>query len=105
MSQPTKTDERPGGADDRPGPRDLTVTIHNEDNGEVATVHAGPGTPVRTIVERMYREFNLEQQPGDRLQCEGGDDVFAHLDEHLGDYAEKHCPKLVWLFAGDQGGA
>jgi hypothetical protein len=82
------------------------VQIHNEENGENETITAGRGEPVRVIIEKMYRAFGLERQEGDRLRCKGsGEDVFAHADEHLGDYQAKHCPKLSWLFVGDTGGA
>lgn len=85
---------------------ELQVTVHNEDDGDVATIPGRPEQWVREIVEAMYAAFNLEKQPGDRLRCEaGGDDVFAHMDETLEAYRAIHCHTLVWLFAAEQGGA
>lgn len=84
----------------------LEVTVHNEDNGEVVTISGHPNTPVSEIVDEMYGKFGLERQPGDRLRCEGdGGDVLSHEGEHLNEYSKRFCSALVWLFAGDQGGA
>lgn len=85
--------------------KDLVVKVHNEDSGDVIELSAGPGTPVRTLIDRLYDKFGLTSQTGDRLRCEGGSDVAPHADMHLGDYAAQHCSELVWLFAGAQGGA
>lgn len=85
--------------------RNLVVKVHNEDSGDMIELPAGPGTPVRALIDRFYREFGLTPQTGDRLRCEGGPDVTPHADMHLGDYAAQHCTNLVWLFSGAQGGA
>lgn len=83
----------------------MTVTVHNEDSGDVATLEAGRGTPVRTLLQRAYNEFNVEPRPGDRIRCDNGVDLTPHMDAHLGDLAANVCESLVWLFSGDQGGA
>jgi hypothetical protein len=85
--------------------KNLVVRVHNEDSGDVIELPAGPGTPVSTLIDRLYDKFGLTPQTGDRLRCEGGSDVTPHADMHLGDYAAQHCSDLVWLFAGAQGGA
>ena len=87
--------------------QDLVITVYNEDNGVPEDLRAGPGTPVSTLVTRMYEKFRIERQPDDRLRCEGtGEDVFAHAGVHLRDYLEAgHCPDLRWTFAGGTGGA
>jgi hypothetical protein len=87
--------------------QDLVISVYNEDNGLSEDLHAGRGTPVSTLIERMYEKFRLERQPDDRLRCEGtGEDVFAYAGTHLGDYLQVgHCPNLQWLFAGGTGGA
>jgi hypothetical protein len=87
--------------------QDLLVSVYNEDNGLSEDLRAGRGTPVSTVIERMYEKFRLERQPDDRLRCEGtGEDVFAYAGMHLGDYLEAgHCPDLRWTFAGGTGGA
>ncbi len=85
----------------------LVVTVVNEENGRDYPLHAGPGTPLKTLIERMYRELKVERQLDDRLRCEGsGEDVFGFAEMHLGDYLRAgHCPDQVWLFAGGTGGA
>lgn len=84
-----------------------TVTVINEDNGLPYPLHVGRGQTIGKIMEQMYKKMKLERQPGDRLRCEaGGEDVFAFSEMRLRDYlAAGHCPDLVWLFAGDTGGA
>lgn len=87
---------------------DLTVTVTNKNNGKQDQFKAGPGTPVSTIIDRMYSSTNLgigNPSPQDRLQCKGGDDVFQYKNMHLGDYRQQHCPKLKWEFSGPTGGA
>jgi len=84
----------------------LEVTIHNEDNGAVVKIDGHPNSSVHEVVSEMYSKFRLDRQTGDRLRCEGnGGDVFSHEAEDLNEYAKRFCSKLVWLFAGDQGGA
>jgi len=87
--------------------KNLTVTIHDEDSGgPPISLPAGPGTPVRTVIERLYAELGTERRPGDRLRClANGSNVFGHEAEHLGDYAVSVCTDLVWAFARDTGGA
>jgi hypothetical protein len=87
--------------------KDLTVVVHDEDaGGKPHEISAGPGTPVRVVVERFYKEFGSEHQDGDRLYCLAtGEDVFSHGDEHLGDYAKSSCSTLEWGFARPTGGA
>lgn len=85
----------------------LTVTVHNEDQGgKPITIKAGSGTPVREIIEQMYKELKIQRQQGDRLTClANGQDVFQHANEHLGDYQRSSCSKLEWGFARPTGGA
>lgn len=85
--------------------QDLIVVVHNEDDGSVAEIHAGPGTPVRVVLDRAYREFGIEAQAGDRIRCESGQDLAPHLDLKLRDFVDEVGCSLTWLFAGDQGGA
>lgn len=86
---------------------DLEVTIHDEDvGGDPILVHAGPGTPIQTIIDRFYHDINASRQADDRLRCIGsGADVFAHAGLHLADYAESSCADLVWAFTRGTGGA
>jgi hypothetical protein len=89
---------------DPDGQRGLTVTVHNEDNGDSLELHAGPGTPVGTLIRRMYEKWRIERRDGDRLRCgDGGETLWGHEDEKLGEFAER-CG-LTWLFAGEHGGA
>ena len=87
--------------------QDLTVTVHNEDEGGAPIVlHAGPGTPVKTIIERFYEQLGVERKPTDRLTCLAtGADVFSHNEEHLGVYAESQCATLEWGWSRATGGA
>jgi hypothetical protein len=89
---------------------DLTVTVTNENNGKTDTFHAGPGTPVSTIIERMYESTKLGIGRGrsseDRLRCkENGEDIFQFSALHLKELQEKHCNSLNWKFSGPTGGA
>lgn len=83
----------------------LTIVIHNEDNGNELELAAGPGTPVGTVIQRMYAKWRIEPQSGDRLRCDEGGSVLGHEAEHLGDFVAAHCPSKTWVFVGDQGGA
>lgn len=86
--------------------RELLVTVHNEDNGLPVEIHAEPESLVSTVIAKMYEKFNLTRKPNDRLRCEStGADVFAYANDRLSAYEHTRCRDLVWLFAGDQGGA
>lgn len=87
--------------------RELGVTIHDEDDGTVAHVTGTPEELVGAVVDRFYKDdLHRERRGGDRLWCEAnGSDVFSRLNERLEQYAKTECRALVWLFAGDQGGA
>ena len=99
-----KHDDKGNGSD-----KGQSIVIHvvNEDNGDQFDLHAGKGTPVGTLIERIYEKIKVTRQSDDRLRCEGsGEDVFPSVNLHLGDYLESgHCAGLVWLFAGGTGGA
>lgn len=92
---------------DRARPGLLTVTVYDLDaGGDPITVSRGKGVPVRQVIEAVYKELNTHPAPGDRLLCQStGESVGAFADMHLGQYAEKHCPDLVWTFSRDTGGA
>lgn len=85
--------------------QDLQVVVHNEDDGTKETMPAGPGTPVRTVLDRAYKKFGIEPGPGDRVRCESGQDLTPYLDLKLRDLVEQVDGCLTWLVAGDQGGA
>ncbi|SRR5216683_2120146 len=86
---------------------DETVEIHDEDDGTVFRAEAEAGSRVSSVVDRFYKDhLHRDRRFGDRLGCEAtGDSVFGHLDETIEHYEKTACLKLVWLFAGDQGGA
>lgn len=86
---------------------ELTVTVHDEDaGGKPIKVEAARSATVATVIEKIYDHLHSQHQDGDRLRCEAtGDDVFGHVAERLGDYAESSCEKLEWLFARKTGGA
>lgn len=93
------------------GQGQVTIKVVNEDNGKEISVDGGQGTPIKTMIEEMYRKlkdkFGVTRQADDRLRCESsGADVFQFSEQHLKDYlAAGSCPDLVWLFAGGTGGA
>jgi len=59
-------------AEAAPG-KDLTVVIHDEDSGgQPHQVHAGPGTPVREVIDRFYKEL-ATRAPGRRPPVLPGD--------------------------------
>jgi len=83
---------------------DIEVTVYNEDDGTTIPLKAGPGTPIRTVIDKMYHELKREPQPNDRLRLKGtGEDVFAKRDMHMSEAFGGG--DLVWVFAGDTGGA
>lgn len=86
---------------------DLTVVVHDEDaGGKPFEIHAGPGAPVRTVIDRFYKELDTGHQEGDRLICLGnGQDVFSHAQEHLGDYQTSNCTALEWGYSRPTDGA
>lgn len=83
---------------------DIEVTVYNEDDGTTITLKAGPGTPVGTLIERMYSDLRRQRQANDRLRLrDTGEDIFPKSDLHMSDaFADK---QPFWLFAGDTGGA
>lgn len=85
----------------------LTVTVHDEDaGGDPFQIPAGPGEKVSKVIAALYRLLNTSPRESDRLLCaENGDSVPPHADEHLRDYANQVCSKLVWTYARDTGGA
>jgi hypothetical protein len=94
-----------GGNPDTP----ITVTVHNEDNGDVYELHGGQGEPLENLVKQLYDvHLKTTRKPGDRLRCESsGQDVFAYADEGMtvGTYFATHCTDRTWLFAAETGGA
>lgn len=100
-SEIATTDTKPTGAGL------LIVTVYDLDaGGDPIVVSRGGGAPVRTVIETVYQELNTEPAPGDRLLCQAsGESVGAYSNMHLGEYAEAHCPGLVWTFSRDTGGA
>src|SRR5437870_3896366 len=88
--------------------QNITIAVHNEDNGSNYEFNAGPGTPISAIITRLYSEkLRRERQNDDRLRCElSGEDVFAFTALHLRDYFEQgHCRDGKWVFVGGTGGA
>jgi hypothetical protein len=86
---------------------ELTVTVLNELNTKKEQFQAGPGTPVSTIVDRMYASPKLgigSRSSNDRLLC-GQDNVLTHTSMHLEDYKDQFCGRLQWVFTGPTGGA
>jgi hypothetical protein len=100
---PVNSHETPAAKDPR---RDITIIVVHEDSGREAKLQAGPGTPVRTMIERAYSELGLERNPADRLRVEStGTNVLEHQDQHLGDFLKLAGNDSVWLLAGPTGGA
>lgn len=86
--------------------RKITITVVHEDSGREVELQAGPGTPVRTMIERAYSELGIEPNPADRLRVEStGTNVFEHQEQHLGDFLELVGNDTDWLLAGPTGGA
>ena len=68
----------------------ITITVVHEDSGREVEIKAGPGTPVRTMIERAYAELGIERNPADRLRVESsGTNVFEHVSQHLGDFLRR----------------
>jgi hypothetical protein len=86
--------------------RAIIVRVENEENGEFVELEGFNQTKLSTLFVEMYEKFHVQRQTDDRLQCEGGGDVFPFAEMTLGEYIEKgHCKCLVWLFCGGTGGA
>lgn len=90
--------------------KSVTLTVVNEDTGKEYELHGGPGEPLATLVNELYKaKLKTERKPDDRLRCESsGEDVFAYADQGLtlGEYFDHgHCPDHIWLWAGGTGGA
>lgn len=86
--------------------RNIRITVVHEDSGREVELQAGPGTPVRTMIERAYSELGLGRNPADRLRVEStGTNVLEYQDQHLGDFLKLAGNDSVWLLAGPTGGA
>lgn len=86
--------------------REITITVVHEDSGREVELQAGPGTPVRTVIERAYAALGIERNSADRLRVESaGTNVFEHEDQRLGDFLALVGDETVWLLAGPTGGA
>lgn len=87
--------------------RRRVVTVANKDNADTVRLRVPVTAPIAAVIEKMYAEFRLTQQPGDRLSCRhDGEDVYQFAQLTLAQYLEQgHCPNLHWSFAGDTGGA
>jgi hypothetical protein len=86
---------------------DLSVHVHNEDDGRNLELKGGRGTPIATVIKRLYEKLGQARQQTDRLRCEAnGQDVFQFEGLTLGQYVEAgHCRDLRWLFSAATGGA
>lgn len=86
--------------------RQITITVIHEDSGREIELQAGPGTPVRTMIERAYSALGIENNPADRLRVEStGTNVLEHQERHLDDFLQIVGNDTVWLLAGPTGGA
>ena len=91
---------------DHVGPKQLIVTVFDEDNGETYSLVGEPETTVGTVVDELYGLLRRSRTEGDRLSCAAnGDSVFVHLAEHLEGYRSSRCTALEWRFVGETGGA
>lgn len=90
--------------------RDERVRFHIDNDNDATSINlrVRRKASVQSVIDRMYQEFDVPRQPGDRLTREpGGRDVFPFaaqtVDEYVGDN-ERH-ERIDWAFVGDQGGA
>lgn len=89
-------------------PKAVRVVVHNEDDGDTYRLNAKRRETLATVIAELYeKKLRRERRPDDRLRCEAnGEDVFQFEALTFEAYLEDdHCPDLVWLFAGDTGGA
>lgn len=87
--------------------RRRVVKIANKDSGDTIRLRVDVDITIADVVAKMYAEFGLEQQQGDRLTCrQSGADVFQFAGITLAAYLSAgHCADLRWSFVGDTGGA
>jgi Tat protein secretion system quality control protein TatD with DNase activity len=87
--------------------RDLVVIIHDEDaGGEPYKITSELSAKVETVIHRFYKKLDTTRKDGDRLVClANGNDVFAHAEQRLDEYARHECAALEWGFSRDTGGA
>jgi hypothetical protein len=88
-------------------PRALVV-VDNLDDGETIRFWAAFNLKIDRVIKRVYKRFDLERQPGDRLvRQDDQTDVFADADLTVRKYILEHGGKarIHWEFSGDTGGA
>jgi hypothetical protein len=103
MADDEVTEAEPG-REDR---RRRVVTVANKDNADTIRLRVPVTATIAAVIKKMYAEFRLNQQTGDRLSCRrDGEDVYQFAQLALAQYLHQgHCPNLHWSFAGDTGGA
>jgi hypothetical protein len=88
-------------------PRALVVVV-NLDDGETIRFWAAFDLKIERVINRVYKRFDLERQPGDRLvRQDDQTDVFPEAHLTVRKYILEHGGKarIHWEFAGDTGGA
>lgn len=91
----------------KPKPRALVI-VDNLDDGQTIRLWAAFDLKIERVIKRVYKRFDLERQPGDRLvRRDDQKDVFADADLTVRQYILEHGGKarIRWEFSGDTGGA
>lgn len=84
------------------------VVVDNQDDGSTVRFWAQLSSTVGAVVARVYEEFRLQREPGDRLtRVSDGQNVFASEGLTVEQYLDghHHGHSLHWALRTDTGGA
>lgn len=95
-----------GKPDDKPDHgKDVTFTVHDEDDGESGTFTVKRGSSLSDAIALAYAAVNRAPAEGDRIAAEGtGTPITAGAHDTVAAYLA-HGGVLVWLISGATGGA
>lgn len=92
-------------ADDPDHGRDVTFTVHDEDDGATGTFTVKRGSNLADAVAAAYASVNRTPAEGDQIKAEGtGTPITAGAHDTVAAYLA-HGGGLVWLISGPTGGA
>jgi len=85
--------------------RDVTFTVHDEDDGASGTFTVKRGSSLADAIAKAYQAVKRTPAEGDQIKGDGtGTPITADAHETVAAYLA-HGGVLVWLISGPTGGA
>jgi len=84
------------------------IIVDNLDDGQTIRFWAAFNLKIEQVIKRMYKHFDLDRHPGDRLEREHDKkNVFPEEHRTVREYILEYGgnARIHWEFSGDTGGA